>query len=306
MRHETNSNTFNEAYVNERVRFHVQNAFLERPSEDGLLKAFAHMGLTCDPRASRDYIGALPPDPKIAALEKERATLKTQIDDQYGKVRFARGTAIGQKYESAKISLVAAQKKRRKLTKAEHRWDYFQRRHTEDIEQQLNGFRSEEYVKPVVQHQLSERVKLQKILCEFPRDLNEQEMCQRRIDAVYRMVVLCHRREVLHRKGRQVSNSAPALEVNQSIDSDLFPLICKKKQCIFCIRDEALTYHRRTFSYCRSSKMMDHVETHLKGIAKEERVPCMHPICKANGVAATNVMAFKNHTAIVHKISLRV
>ena len=49
MRHETNSNTFNEAYVNERVRFHVQNAFLERPSEDGLLKAFAHMSLTCDP-----------------------------------------------------------------------------------------------------------------------------------------------------------------------------------------------------------------------------------------------------------------
>ncbi|KAI9808022.1 MAG: hypothetical protein M1827_007547 [Pycnora praestabilis] len=50
MRHNSNSNIF-QAYLNQRVKFDVQAAFLECPSADGLLRAFAHMSLTCDPRA---------------------------------------------------------------------------------------------------------------------------------------------------------------------------------------------------------------------------------------------------------------
>lgn len=51
---------------------------------------------------------------------------------------------------------------------------------------------------------------------------------------------------------------------------------------------------------------MDHVETHLSGRAKEERVECVHPICKAKGVVVTNVMHFENHVQKSHGITLRV
>ena len=65
MRHDPKSGIFNGAYLNEKVRFDVQSAFLERPSTDGLTRAFTHMGLTCDPRAPKDVpqevMNALPP-----------------------------------------------------------------------------------------------------------------------------------------------------------------------------------------------------------------------------------------------------
>jgi len=41
--------------------------------------------------------------------------------------------------------------------------------------------------------------------------------------------------------------------------------------------------------------MMDHVETHLSGRAKEERMDCMHPICKVKGVVLIYVMHSDNH-----------
>ena len=134
IRHKTNSNTFNEAYVNERVRFHVQNAFLERPSEDSLLKAFAHISLTCDPRAPNKIIGKLPADPAINALEHERARLKTAIAQNYSKINLAKGTPLGLKYDSIQASLQAAKSKRRRLARGNNRQDYFRRRHTEEIE----------------------------------------------------------------------------------------------------------------------------------------------------------------------------
>ena len=82
MRHEPNSNVF-QAYLNRRAGCHVQAAFFERPSADGLLKAFSHMGLTCDPRAPPampdEVFSMLPPDPEIVALQDRRDRLKAKI-----------------------------------------------------------------------------------------------------------------------------------------------------------------------------------------------------------------------------------
>ena len=45
MRHDPNSGIFNSAYLNARVRFGIQSAVMERPSIDGLTRAFTHMRL---------------------------------------------------------------------------------------------------------------------------------------------------------------------------------------------------------------------------------------------------------------------
>ena len=81
MRHDPNWATFNSSYINEKVGFHLQNAFLYEPTEDKLLTMLSHIGLMRDPRASKDMVPdevweLMPSDPEIEALKAERAQLK--------------------------------------------------------------------------------------------------------------------------------------------------------------------------------------------------------------------------------------
>ncbi len=81
MRHDPKWATFNNSYINEKVGFHLQNAFLDEPTEDSLLAMLSHIGLMRDPRASKDMVPdevweLMPPDPEIEALKEERARLK--------------------------------------------------------------------------------------------------------------------------------------------------------------------------------------------------------------------------------------
>ena len=142
------------------------------------------MSLTCNPQAPNRIISELPADPTINALEYERVRLKTAIAQNYSKINLAKGTPLGLEYDSIQASLQAAKSKRRKLARGDNRQDYFRRRHTKEIKRQLNGLLIKEYIEPTVHHQLPERIELQKILCDFPKDLNNYDLRQRRIDAV--------------------------------------------------------------------------------------------------------------------------
>jgi hypothetical protein len=81
MRHHPKFYTFQDAYLDQIANFDLQNAFLEEEMKDQLFRVFAHVGLTRDPRATRDMVPAevwanLPPDPEITALVDQRAELK--------------------------------------------------------------------------------------------------------------------------------------------------------------------------------------------------------------------------------------
>jgi hypothetical protein len=87
MRHDPRTGVFSKSYLNEKVRFDVQAAFLDRPSTDRLTKAFTYISLTCDPRAPKDVpkdvMKALPPDPVIVELEKDQWELYKAIRNKY-------------------------------------------------------------------------------------------------------------------------------------------------------------------------------------------------------------------------------
>jgi len=76
IRHDPRTGVFSRSYLNKKVRFDVQAAFLDRPFTDGLTKAFTYISLTCDPRAPKDVpkevMKALPPNLVIVELEKDR------------------------------------------------------------------------------------------------------------------------------------------------------------------------------------------------------------------------------------------
>ena len=306
MRHNPNSALHNAAYINEKVKFDVQSAFLERPSKHGLLRALTHMSLTRDPRAPKSVADvpeavfeALPADPEIVELEERRELLK---DGAYQ----IRGTSVEDEVRSLTAEIHKRKVKRQSIIFEEFRAEYFRLRPKEDIEKQSRGEAEEQYVEPVVQHQIAERTELADLICSFSTDLTLQEIPQRRVRAINLMTALCYKREVPRRCPLRVTPPKETPTKQESPAPEPFPLVCMKTQCPFCIGDEAKTYEKRISTFCRPSKMMDHVERiHLRGVSTDQTIPCPHPVCKSCGLVLNNLMHFKNHVQTVHGISLR-
>jgi hypothetical protein len=94
MRHDPMTGVFSGAYINHRVKFNTQDAFLERDvSDDGLTRAFAHMNIRCNPGIPKEapavVLQALPPDPDIADLERRHTTMFQQLRHRYKFVKRA-------------------------------------------------------------------------------------------------------------------------------------------------------------------------------------------------------------------------
>jgi hypothetical protein len=178
------------------------------------------------------------------------------------------------------------------------------------MERHLNNITIDEYVEPVIKHQLLERTQLQEVICDFSEDLTTKDIVKRRIRTIDLMAALCCRREDQRPKSRSIIvNPEPIKEESPDpklSDLEPFPILCKKTQCPICIGDERMTYERRTFSYSRPSKLMDHVESaHLCKIPEHQAISCRHPMCMSSGLVLNNLMHFKNHVQRIHGISLR-
>ncbi|KAJ4307316.1 hypothetical protein N0V88_000699 [Collariella sp. IMI 366227] len=171
MRHDPKWATFNNAYINEKVGFHVQNAFLKEPTEDSLLRMLLHIGHMRDPRARKDMVPdevweMMPPDPEIEALEAERERLK-------GGRYCIKGTENEDRIRELGNLIASKKAQRNKNFEQAYRADYFYNRPTRDIERQANeDDKEEEYVEPTIDLQIPERAQLAEILCSQPDDLS--------------------------------------------------------------------------------------------------------------------------------------
>jgi hypothetical protein len=56
--------------------------------------------------------------------------------------------------------------------------------------------------------------------------------------------------------------------------------------------------------FSKPNMMMDHVERHLEK-RTTGKYKCCHLVCKDEGVLLNNIILFKNHVEMVHKIKLR-
>jgi hypothetical protein len=327
MRQDPFTGVFNGAYLNNCVRFNVQDAFLESDiSDDGLTRAFTHMSIRCNPGAPKEVPGKvmqllLAADPDIADLERRFKELYTQIKWEYKFIKLA-PKKIGKEYDDLRKQLTNAKKSLKDEIEDAYRKDYFFRIHNEMMKMQLKRQSNktvaaveEEEVEPVIEHQLAERTQLQQILCDFSPDLSPQDIVSRKVCAINLFVALASQQEfqTRTRKPRSVpaskdliKNESPAPAPETSQPADEFPVVCTKTQCIICIGNERLPYEQRTRAFNRVSHMWDHVENvHLSKVPVEQRIICHHPVCKAQGLVLSHVMHFKNHVATVHKIDLR-
>jgi hypothetical protein len=238
---------FSGAYINHRVKFNTQDAFLERDvSDDGLTRAFAHMSIRCNPSIPKAVpavvLRALPPDPDIADLERRQAAMLQQLRYKY---RFVKRAPLkeAKEYQDLGRQLTSARKSFKDEITREFKRDYRFRFHNEQMKRQLDKtIVADVYVEPVVQHQLEERTRLQRILCDFSMDLSMKDIIGRKIRAINLMVALASRQET------QKPRSSPAYEAPVKEESprpepspmavEEFPLVCEKTQCIICIGNE--------------------------------------------------------------------
>lgn len=302
MRHDPKWATFNNAYINEKVGFHLQNAFLDEPTKDSLLTMLSHIGLIRDPRASKDMVPdevweLMPPDLKIEALKAERAQLKG------GQYRI-KGTENEDQIRDLTKLIAAKEAQRKKAIRQAYRQDYFYNRPTWDME--ADG-QEEEYVQPAIDLQIPERAQLAEILYNLPDNLSSTELLELRIRAAELMVSLCGKRETVkrnHIRRRMVRADVTVKEESPGLDP--FPLLMDRKQCPRCIGDETMSHGERTFKYCRPAVMYDHFDkTHAQQLGGVKQMSYNHPKCSGEALEFKYLTHFKNHVARVHGVKLR-
>ncbi|KAF3352302.1 Heat shock protein, putative [Verticillium dahliae VDG1] len=318
MRQDPRFMTFQSAYLNENANFDIQNAFLEEEKESQLFRLFAHVSLTRDPRATADMVpdevwANLAPDPEITELEEQRAQLKQ------GKYRIEGSENEG---EIRQISNTIRTKRaqRDKQVVKEYREDYFYNRPTWDIELQARG-EEEEYIEPDIDVHIPERARLANILCHQPDGLTDDQLLERRIEAVQLMVDLCDKHETVKRQRIQrakfiptVKSESPEAESEHRPKTDRFPLLMQVSQCPDCIGDERLSFEERTFRYSRPTVRNDHFDDqHLvereRAQRRGEKMVCKHPTCRVlnhgQDLEFYSMDHFRAHVQKVHHIALR-
>lgn len=246
MKHNPQTGVFCGSYINEKVRFIVQDAVLDQPTNVGFLRAFTHMSLTCDPRAPIDVpneiLKALPPDPEIMELTIERKAHKKQ----YGSYNRA-PLEIRKECEQLRRQIDSLQKQRDRAIKVEYRRDYFDRIHNEELKRQLQKVSTnnyiESYIEPIIRHQLPERTRVQEILYNLSRDISSDDIISRRIRAIDSIIALTSRQKQVIRVSNDSSRASPEPSEEHSLCKDPFPLLCKKTQCIICIGDDRSIYN---------------------------------------------------------------
>ncbi|UKZ78714.1 hypothetical protein TrVFT333_006460 [Trichoderma virens FT-333] len=313
MRHDPMTGCMQNAYLNSRVEFNTQDAFLERdPSADGLTRAFTHMSIRCNPdvpkEIPREELEKLEPDPATIDLEDKVKKMRRKIRHQYRLINLA-PKDLKDEYHRLQKDLKNVKKAFKEDMSKAYRIAYRNRLHDEELERQINGTVIGKRVEPTIRHQLKERTQLQTILCDLTVDLKPTEITNRKVRAIDLMVQLASRREV---RQPQLSSSCDTetqttlQTIEEPLPKEEIPLKLQESQCIYCVGDEKLPYQTRMRTFSKPYNMRVHVERyHLKHEKDKSKFTCHHPQCKSRGDFLKNLDHFKNHVLVEHGIKLR-
>ena len=313
--------------MDEEIRFDAQAAFLGRPSDEVVRQLARNMTLTVDLNAPT----TLPPElskkvadsKRLRRLKARDSSLTQQLKEKYKFVHLAPSTdSLLKKKIKIKATMQHVKVYRRNRIFEKARKDYFQNTDLAIFEAQFgdlpntsrdHGFNS----MPSSRYDLAERGELVRLTCHPANQISYQEKHARRLATLHARVALCGRQETRRYQASSLHPSDGLLtpkkledvsedELASTEKRDPFPMICKSRQCLFCLGNNSKSIIGRLFEFARASKMMDHVENcHLKLIQASDPVVCPHPKCRETGEVLQSVKIFKNHAAKVHGIALR-
>ncbi|SCO91190.1 uncharacterized protein FRV6_15318 [Fusarium oxysporum] len=319
MRHDPMTGCRQNAYLNTRVGWNTQTAYLEEePSDDGLTELFTHMNIRRDPRIPKripqEQLDTLDPGPEICELEQ---LVEAKHRDIKFKHRYIKRAPAPDQAEFKRLQqkLKSAKKQFRDEMSKIYRDACRRRLYDGELERQLHGTSShvDDIAGPGNRHQLEERNQLQEIFAAN-RQLTAEEIISQKATAINLMAALARRREIA-RPTRSMRVSAWGNANLQGEVEDAFPLtekneqiprILERNQCPICVGDEALSHQARTRKFTRVAHMMDHVErVHLRHKTRHPTWVCYHPDCKHKGDFLKSLDHFKNHVLTEHGVKLR-
>ncbi|KAH6676010.1 hypothetical protein B0J14DRAFT_626351 [Halenospora varia] len=262
-----------QAYMNERVQFDVQAAFLGRPSSDAALKATSHGSRYIDPRAP------------TTLHDSCQQPLRTHL------------TVVKCRQLRDSLSAEARRVKLRRGAVKKSRDEFFDTIDTDEIDKQLDLSLldlEEKHWKPeAVEHILPERKRVAELICVRPADSTKEAALEHRILTIKALVALCRVREAQPQQTRAYDRTWGIMDedIATLVEPNPLGMIYSSKQCPFCFKE-----------FCRPRKMREHAENqHLKLYKVDELIPCPNPVCEKGGVILSGHEHFKNHAATVHE-----
>ncbi|KAI9773157.1 MAG: hypothetical protein M1840_008278 [Geoglossum simile] len=300
---------FERNYLSSHVKIDVQSAYLGSPSQDALIRALGQMSLSQDLRApkslSAEQATAIKHHPKVAELQGKCNDLRSRIKLKYGKIKSAKDTEIYCQYQLLKKELLVEIQRQRQERLCNERKQFFNTIDSREIQQQFSGLSSSGTdekqididVEARAQHISKERTRIADGLFRLSADSTDQERYGLRVQVLTDLVALCRQRESPSQE-RSPHNDLD--KISDTPEPDLLPIACLSTQCLFCLGDNHLSNHTRTFSYSRVDALKRHVATaHLRYLAADKSLTCPHPACKED---LNSIEHFKNHAATVHGV----
>ncbi|EDN91320.1 predicted protein [Sclerotinia sclerotiorum 1980 UF-70] len=173
---------------------------------------------------------------------------------------------IRKKYKQLRRQIDSLQKQYDRIIKIEFWRDYFDCIYNKELKRQFKKVPINEYVEPVVHHQLPERTRLQEVLCDFSRDISPSDIVNRRIRIIDLIIAFSYRQEQEVQHSNHSSRESSEFSEEQPLCENPFPLLY----------------------------------SHLKEVPKFQRISYAHPVCQSEVLILKHLQHFKNHVQIVH------
>jgi hypothetical protein len=245
-------------YLDQEVRFDTTACYLGRPSNE-IVQKIARLE-TVDSNApdklSPEQKVKLNNHPTVIRLIRKSKDLTERLHGKgFRPISTAEGTAEGgylyakKKRAEARLNRFKTQQRSHMIVKA--RKQHFRKAPTMAFDSQFSNASTESFsdnlqpTKPI-EYNIPERAEIVELVCKQAANLTDQEMFDRRIRAIEARAALCNRQEI-QRRGRpkfsfkQEEPRATPEDSKEDIQ-DIFPLVCKPTQCIFCLGKEGLSY----------------------------------------------------------------
>jgi hypothetical protein len=290
-----------QAYMNERVQFDVQAAFLGRPSADAALKATSHGSRYIDPRAPTTLHDScqqlLRTHPTAVKCRQLRDSLSTEARRVFGTIKKAAGTEIYEAYSQACAALQALKVKLRRDAVKKSRDEFFDTIDADEIDKQLDlsllDLEEKHWEPEAIKHIMPERRRVAELICGQPADSTEEVALEHRILTIEALVAFCKVQEMQPQQKRGYDRAWGIVDKDTTtlVEPNQPGMIYSDRQCPFCFKE-----------LCRPRKMREHAESqHLKFYKVDEGIPCTNPVCEKEQVILNSHTLFKNHVATIHK-----
>ncbi|KAL5406034.1 hypothetical protein PMIN06_011235 [Paraphaeosphaeria minitans] len=325
------SETYERYYTPTHIARDFQSIYFGTPSQEGLIRSVARMGLSRDRRAPVELDDEQQEEvrnhPLLVALRKERDTHKHELHKKgFRPLLQAQGTSLYADYEVTIRKIGSTTEKLRRERLKEAIKTFHDSIDAIEIEKQLSGKPATEILTlPTPEFELRERATIANMLSKpFKND-------RARVRHIHTLARLCRLQETPRPKARKRKvdcgeDLVSSLKAGGSLikpreldirfemcaptpfrgegvtdaqSHHLYPTILPHPVCLLCIGQEERSYERRMRHIPRKDVLKKHIKVHFKDPQYQREFECRHPSCseKLDGMGH-----FMRHALDVHRV----